>query len=182
MTVSVHPLNRCATKPIPLIFQASLLKFTCAGFRHIDHGLLPKFAESCVVKTYTSGERRIAQIPPKEVLEAAFLELGTHKGVATAFGVSRQTVERWAKILGVRVESHPGAPLASAMKKRLDNDVFKSKVAQWLMDEGSVSVAYVAKGDYTLLLVCGSMNDHAVPGLLTPPFHRRRRLGQLLFP
>jgi hypothetical protein len=112
--------------------------------------------------TYPSGERRIGKMPPRGLVMAAFRELGTFKGVATAFGVTRGTIKHWAKMYGFHPESHPEFGLASFMKGRLTDDIDKCKVSQWLMDEGSVSVAYFARRDNTVLLVCGSMNDYEV--------------------
>jgi hypothetical protein len=134
----------------------------CPGYRHIGRGIDTRYSSSVKVRTYPSGERRISAPPPKETVEAAFAELGTEAGVAAAFGVSRATVKHWVEGQGIIVKSRPEAALASYMRRILVKEVDKCKVAQWIMDEGSVSVAYFSKGDYTLLLVCGSMNDYAV--------------------
>jgi hypothetical protein len=132
------------------------------GFRHVERGALPRFAGSFVVKTFPSGERRIQVPPPKEVLTKAFDELGTQTAVAAAFGVARQTVKHWAGLSDIHVTSRPEAGLRTLMRQRLASDLDKCKISQWLMDEGSVSVAYFAYGDYTILLVCGSMGDFDV--------------------
>ncbi|HEV2226300.1 MAG TPA: hypothetical protein VGR56_05785, partial [Nitrososphaerales archaeon] len=42
------------------------------------------------------------------------------------------------------------------------NNEDRDRVAQWLMDEGSVTVSYFVRPDYTILIVCGSMNDYVV--------------------
>ncbi len=132
------------------------------GFRHVEKGILPRYADSIEVRTFPSGERRIGRPPPKELLEDAFAVLGTQAGVAGAFGVTRFTVKRWARKYAIQPISRPEAGLASTMRQRLGDDRDKCKVAQWVMDEGSVSVAHFVRGDYTILLVCGSMNDYGV--------------------
>jgi hypothetical protein len=121
-----------------------------------------KYRKAIQVRTFPSGEKRIETDPPCAVLREAFAELGTHKAVATAFGVSRSAVKRWVAGCQMKVESHPETRLAAWMTQRLASDLDKEKVAQWIMDEGSVSVAYFSRGDYTMLLVCGSMNDYSV--------------------
>lgn len=66
----------------------------------MDRRLWPKlskidnFAREAIVKTYPSGERRVAKDPSPEVVLKAFDELGTHKAVAAAFGVTRHVVTR----------------------------------------------------------------------------------------
>jgi len=132
------------------------------GFRHVERGILPRYAESIEVKTFPNGERRIGRDPPRSIVEEAFSELGTRAAVATAFGVSRDVVGRWLRDYDIKVASHPEAGLASFVRQRLSLKYDRVKVAQWLMDEGSVSVAYFRRGDYTILLVCGSMNDYSV--------------------
>lgn len=128
----------------------------------MERGVLSRYADSIQVKAYPSGERRIAKLPPKELIVTAFGELGTEAAVASAFGVARQTVKHWAKVYGIQIVSHPEAGLASLMRRQLTRDTDKCKVSQWLMDEGSVSVAYHKLPDHTILLVCGSMNDYEV--------------------
>lgn len=65
------------------------------GYRRISHSFDTDFRGSIQVRTYSSGERRIALDPAKAVLLRAFNELGTHKAVASAFGVSRRVISRW---------------------------------------------------------------------------------------
>jgi hypothetical protein len=132
------------------------------GFRHVERGSLPRFADSVVVKIYPSGERRIRVVPSKDLLAKAFEELGTLTAVAAAFGVTRQTAKHWAAQADLQIVSRPEAGLATTMKKQFASDLDKCRVAQWLMDEGSVSVAYFARGNYTILLVCGAMSDYDV--------------------
>ena len=86
--------------------------------------------------------------------------------MAAAFGVDRNVVSRWERRYGLKFESRPEAGLATIIKQRL-SDRERCKVAQWLMDEGSVSVAYFTRGDYTVLLVCGSMCDYGVLGSIS---------------
>ena len=97
------------------------------GFRHlpeIDHD---KYAKSIRITVYPSG--------------------GTHKAVASAFGVSRSVVKRWIGRCQMNVKSHPETRLAAWMERRLKSDLDKEKLAQWIMDEGSISVAYFSRGD-----------------------------------
>ena len=60
------------------------------------------------------------------------------------------------------------------------------RVSQWLMDEGSVSVAYFRRGDYTTLIVCGSVNDYAVlsvlSGILDTPIMSSKSPGSTTLP
>lgn len=62
----------------------------------------------------------------------------------------------------MRVVSRPEVRYAESMRQRLSNIEDQNRVAQWLMDEGSVSLAYLLRTDRTILLVCGSMNDYDV--------------------
>lgn len=137
------------------------------GFRHIQRGILKRYGDEIQIKTFDSGERRVTKDPPKDLLQSAFAELGTYNAVATAFGVDRRVVSRWVSEYGISVASHPEAALATVMKKQMVKESARLRVAQWLMDEGSVSVAYFARGDYTALLVCGSMNDYAVLSMIS---------------
>lgn len=117
------------------------------GFRHlleIDHD---KYGKSIQITVYSSGERRVSVDPPCAVLREAFDELGTHKAVASAFGVSRSVVKRWIGRCQMNVKSHPETRLAAWMERRLKSDLDKERLAQWIMDEGSISVAYFSRGD-----------------------------------
>lgn len=114
------------------------------------------------IRTYPSGERRISVRPPKQALEQAYAEFGTHKAMAAAFGVSRDTVQRWLDGYGMQVVSRPEILLARSVRERLGSLEDCIRVSQWIMDEGSISVAYFRRDDHTALLVCGSMNDYEV--------------------
>jgi len=48
------------------------------------------------------------------------------------------------------------------MRRHLRDESDIKRISQWLMDEGSVSLAHFPRGDYTALIVCGSMNDYSV--------------------
>lgn len=137
------------------------------GFRHIEHVPIGKYADFIQVFTYPGGERRIKKDPPKNILENAFDELGTLAAVASAFGVSRGVVKRWIRESDLEVSSRPEVGLASYLRRRLTNNEDTRAVAQWLMDEGSVSVAFFKRGNYTILIVCGSMNDYHVLSVLS---------------
>ena len=118
-----------------------------------------KFARKAVVKIYPSGERRLEKDPPPDLLLTAFDELGTHKAVAAAFGVTRHVVTRWILLYGLDVVSRPYIRHSNFIRKCLEDQRDRIRVAQWLVDEGSVSATYSHRSDYTSLLVCGSMND-----------------------
>ncbi|HEV2138164.1 MAG TPA: hypothetical protein VGR53_04930 [Nitrososphaerales archaeon] len=120
---------------------------------------IPSFSREAEVRVYPSGERRIAKDPPPEVVRKAFDELGTHNAVAAAFGVTRHVVTRWILQYGLNVTSRPEIRHANFVRKCLENRSDRIRVAQWVVDEGTVGVTYFARGDYTSLLVCGSMND-----------------------
>jgi hypothetical protein len=137
------------------------------GYRHVQRGILPRYGESIQVRTYSSGERRISKDPPRRLLLEAFDEFGTRAAVASAFGVSREVVKRWEEKYEMEIVPRPEAGLSSAIKRRLEGDSERCRVAQWIMDEGSISVAYFKRGDYTMLIVCGSMNDYEVLGLIS---------------
>ena len=158
----------------------------CPGFRHIERGVLSRYSTSIQVKTYESGERRIGTDPPSNILETAFSELGTYSAVASAFGVSRDVVGRWIRKYGLVITPHPEAGLANAMRRRLGAPEDTVRVSQWLTDEGSVSVAYFRRGDYTMLIVCGSMNDYAVlsalSGILDTPITSSKSPGSTTLP
>jgi hypothetical protein len=100
--------------------------------------------------------------PPRSVLLKAFDELGTYSEVANAFGVSRTVVERWMEKYDLNNPSRPEIKLANQMRGLVSNNEDRDRVAQWLMDEGSVTVSYFIRSNYTILVVCGSMNDYAV--------------------
>lgn len=128
----------------------------------MEYPLLPRFADSIVVKVFPSGQRRTIKDPPASLLRTAFDELGTNVAVARAFGVTRRVVKRWTEDCGLGVVSRPEVRYANSVRARLSIGEDQEKVAQWLMDEGSVSVAYFGPTDSTILLVCGGMNDFDV--------------------
>jgi hypothetical protein len=134
----------------------------CPGCRHVEHRPIEDYYDTIRVVTYPSGERRIGKDPPKEVLEAAFNELGTHSAVASAFGVSRAVVTRWLNQYQMEVTFRPETGAASYIKRLMAKNEDRQTIAQWLVDEGSVSVAYLRRDDLTSLIVCGSMNDFDV--------------------
>ena len=120
---------------------------------------IPSFSREAKVRVYPSGERRLAKDPSPEVVLKAFDELGTHNAVAAAFGVTRHVVTRWISLYGLRVTSRPEIRHANFVRKCLENPSDRIRVAQWIVDEGTVGVTYFSRGDYTSLLVCGGMND-----------------------
>jgi hypothetical protein len=131
----------------------------CPGSRHVENSIIDIYSNSIEVRTYSGGERRIQRDPAKEVLERAFSELGTHKAVAAAFGVSRAVVGKWLSKNGMKVISRPEVGAANYVRRLMCKDEDRRIVARWLVDEGSVSVRYLGKTNLTSLIVCGSMND-----------------------
>jgi hypothetical protein len=67
----------------------------------------------------------------------------------------------------MEVVSRPEVRLANSLREHLSSPADQDTFAQWLMDEGSVGVCYFARGDITILLVCGSMNDFEVLGRIS---------------
>ncbi len=102
------------------------------------------------------------RIPSARKLQAEFNRLGTQAEVARAFGVYRTTVARWLRKHNLKLASRPEIRLGNIMKNRLTNETDKVRVAQWIMDEGSISLAYHTKLRTTCLIVIGSMNDDSV--------------------
>jgi hypothetical protein len=100
-------------------------------------------------------------IPAREKILQAFQELGTVTAVARFFGVSRRTIDRWTRRLNLQPELRPEVPISRQMRDLLSEPVARIKVAQWIADEGSISVAYDCRSDSTSLLVAGAMNDNA---------------------
>jgi len=101
-------------------------------------------------------------IPAREKILQAFQELGTATAVARFFGVSRRTIDRWIRKLNLQPELRPEVPINQLMHDLLSEPEARIRVAQWIADEGSISVAYDCRVDSTSLLVAGAMNDDAV--------------------
>jgi len=120
------------------------------------------YKDAISLRTYPSGERRVNKDPPAALVLKAFEDLGTFVAVSNAFGVDRNTVSRWVRAYGLDVKSRPEVRLSNAIRSRLTESKGEERVGQWLMDEGSVSVAYLKSRGLTCLLVCGSMCDYAV--------------------
>ena len=121
---------------------------------------------------------RLRKDPPSEVVQKAFEELGTHNAVAAAFGVTRHVVTRWISLYGINVVSKPEVRHANFVKKCLEKEIDRIRVAQWVTDEGSVGVTFMSRMDYTAMLVCGGMNDNdailAISSILQTPFNCSR--------
>ena len=124
--------------------------------------MIAAFAKTIRVRTFPSGQKRTVRDPPLSVLTNALDHLGTYSDVADAFGVSRSVVQRWMAKYQLDIPSRNEIKLANEMRMLVSNRDDQDLVAQWLMDEGSVSVGYFIRSDYTVLIVCGSMNDYAV--------------------
>lgn len=135
--------------------------------------VIPSFAREAEIRVYPSGERRLTKDPSPEIIRKAFEELGTHNAVAAAFGVTRHVVTRWISLYGLNVTSRPEIRHANFVRKCLEDRSDRIRVAQWIVDEGTVGLTYFARTDYTSLLVCGSMNDcdaiRAISSILQTP-------------
>src|SRR6266852_1947627 len=106
----------------------------------------------------TNGIRR-DQIPQAEELIADLTRFGTQSGVAKAYGVHHSTVARWLRNHRIRAHSHPEVRQANIMKELLSEEADRIRIAQWIMDEGCVSVSYHTKLQTSSLIVMGSMNN-----------------------
>jgi len=62
----------------------------------------------------------------------------------------------------LKIPSRPEIKFANETRELVSDLERQDRLAQWLMDEGSVTVAYFAQSNDTVLVVCGSMNDYAV--------------------
>ena len=100
-----------------------------------------------------------SSIPTPEMLLEAFQSLGTIVAVASSFGVSRRTVNRWTRKFGLEPELRPQLRVKRLLSSLLADAVLRTRIAQWIVDEASISVAYNSRTNSTALLVVGAMND-----------------------
>jgi len=98
-------------------------------------------------------------VPAQEQLLDAFSKLGTKASVARFFGVSRRTIDRWTDRLNISPELRPDIPVTQLLSSLLSDLAARVRVAQWIMDEASISVAYNSRYDTSSLMVVGAMND-----------------------
>jgi hypothetical protein len=101
----------------------------------------------------------------KQILDA-FRELGTRSSVATFFGVSRWTIDRWNKKLNLHPEVRPEIPIRQLLSGFLSDSTSRVRVAQWIVDEASISIAYSLRFDTSSLMVVGAMNDSAAMDII----------------
>jgi len=111
------------------------------------------------LQTLPSNQPRI---PSAERILEAYRELGTQTSVATFFGVSRRTILRWTEKPGLEPEFRPEIPVNQMLSSSLSESESRVRIAQWIMDEASITVAYDLRSDSTSLMVAGAMNDHMV--------------------
>jgi hypothetical protein len=97
--------------------------------------------------------------PSASEIETAFANLGTHKRVASSFGFSREKLSRLIIKYSLRVVSEPHVYYANQTKTYLRDEIERARLAQWIIDEGSISVDYVRRYDKTILVISGSMSD-----------------------
>jgi hypothetical protein len=107
----------------------------------------------------------LAAPSPEKILQA-FQELGTQSSVAIFFGVSRRTVERWLAKYDLQPETRPEIPISQLLSIILADPVVRARIAQWIVDEASISIAYNARFDTSTLIVVGAMNDSRAMGLI----------------
>ena len=99
------------------------------------------------------------EMPSSEQILKAFDNLGTQSSVAVFFGVSRRTVERWTKKLNIQPKRRPEVPITQLISTSLSSPEARTRVAQWIVDEASITVAYNRRFDTTSLMVIGAMYD-----------------------
>jgi DNA-binding XRE family transcriptional regulator len=99
--------------------------------------------------------------------------LGTQAEVAKFFDVSRATVWKWQKGLGLLIDYHPEVPRAKIVRGYLTKAVDRVRIAQWLCDEGAISTSYDLINDNTYLTVSGCMTDVHVLDKLGEIIHER---------
>ncbi|MGD0638382.1 MAG: hypothetical protein ABSA72_10135 [Nitrososphaerales archaeon] len=99
-------------------------------------------------------------IPTAEEILNAFHNLGTQTSVATFFGVSRRTLRRWTKSLELHPEIRPEIPIGQVLSGLLSDPSIRARIAQWIVDEASITVAHSRRYGTTSLLVVGAMNDY----------------------
>lgn len=93
--------------------------------------------------------------------------------MAEHFGVTRVTILTWALKCGFKVASHPEIGRARVIERLLADPIDRARFAQWLIDEGTVSVSYDAVQNTTRLVVAGAMTDveaiSRIAGILNAP-------------
>ena len=132
------------------------------------------------------GQRRISKDPNPAIIRQAFDELGTQNAVAAAFGVTRHVVTRWISCFKLDVKSRPEVRHSNFVKEVLASQSDRIRVAQWVMDEGSVGVTHSSRNDLTSLLVGGGMNDfdaiRAISAILRTPYCSTRTSHSIALP
>jgi hypothetical protein len=68
--------------------------------------------------------------PSPERLLEAFTKFGTYKAVGRFFGVHRTTVQGWTKKYLLAIETRPEMPQANYVRKLLEREVDRVRVAQ----------------------------------------------------
>ena len=86
-------------------------------------------------------------------------EMGTLSEVARLHGVHHSTVAKWLKKNGLVVEPHPEKKWERLVRRLLERESDRIRVAQWIMDEGTISLAYHIRLSTTSLIIMGGMND-----------------------
>lgn len=94
--------------------------------------------------------------PSGDDILAAFARVGTFNRVAASFGFSRRKLSRLVAKYNLRVQSNFFLFRALEMEKHLGAEIDRVRVAQWITDEGSISVDYFSRTDKTILVVSGT--------------------------
>jgi len=99
-------------------------------------------------------------MPPAGEIEERLSQFASRTKVAHSFGVSRPTLAKWLSAYEIVPASPAVIIAANEAKVRFASSSNRVRFAQWLIDEGSVSVDYQAKVDSTYLVLRGTMIDY----------------------
>lgn len=97
--------------------------------------------------------------PTAEQLLRAFEALGTSSSVGTFFGVSRRTIRRWTTTLKLQPEYRQEVPINQLLSNLLSEHSARVRVAQWIVDEASISIALNKRMNTSSLILIGAIND-----------------------
>jgi hypothetical protein len=99
-------------------------------------------------------------MPPASEIEERLSKFASRTKVAHSFGVSRPTLVKWLSAYEIVPQSPAVVIATNEAKVRFASSSNRVRFAQWLIDEGSVSVDYQAKFDSTYLVLRGTMIDY----------------------
>jgi hypothetical protein len=110
--------------------------------------------------------------PSANEIQIAFASLGTHKRVASSFGFSRRKLARLLVKYNLEVVSEPHVFYANQTRVYLQDKIERARLAQWIIDEGSISVNFDSQRNRTILVISGSMNDFDAIALIARIVHK----------